>query len=165
MSGPALTPRAGFLGRMVFIMQAVQVQEFVPSALTAAAQAPQAKPGGMIFASWAILIVLAAIVIVFLRYGKKEYSVAVLPLLITPSVYIFSGILARMISQLLPYPAAELRALITIIAGLISCLLLGYSSRRLQGPRIRRAFFLCCAAFLIILTIVFVANILNISKI
>ena len=145
-------------------MQAVQVQEFIPSALTAAAQAPQAKPADD-FCKLGDTDCAGRYRHRLLRYGKKEYSVAVLPLLITPSVYIFSGILARMISQLLPYPAAELRALITIIAGLISCLLLGYSSRRLQGPRIRRAFFLCCAAFLIILTIVFVANILNISKI
>ncbi|HHV50937.1 MAG TPA: hypothetical protein GXX54_04440 [Clostridiales bacterium] len=130
-----------------------------------AAEAVQEKPSGMLFASWSIIIVLAAMVFVFLRYGKKEYSIAVLPLFITPLIYIFSGILARAATRFIFYPVQDLRIIITITAGLISCLLLGPASRKLEGARIRKAFFLCCSAFLIILTVVFVVNILNVSKI
>ena len=50
---------------------------------------------GCFFACWAIVIVLSLMVLVFLRARKKEYAVAILPLLIAPFVHIFSGLLAK----------------------------------------------------------------------
>jgi hypothetical protein len=135
------------------------------SLILATSQADQTKPSGMVFASWAIIIVLLAIGFVFLRSDKKEYSIAVMPLIITPFIYIFSGIIAKMLAGLIHYPIPEIRVVITLTGGLLSCLLLGPASRRLEGPRTRLVFFLSCAAFLIILTIVFVVNILNFSKV
>ena len=113
---------------------------------------------GMLFACWAIFIVLLAMVVVFLRSGKKEYAVAILPLLIVPFMHIFSCILSSLLSGPLPFTAAELRIMIDLTAGLVSCLLLGFASLGIEGRRTRNAFFWCCAGFVVILTLVLVTN-------
>ncbi len=114
--------------------------------------------GGMLFACWAIIIVLLAMSFVFLRSGKKDYSVAILPLLITPAANIFSGVLSGLLDKPLPLSSAELRVVIVLTAGLISCLLLGLASRRISGEKTRYIFFWVCAAFVVILTLVLVIN-------
>ncbi|MDD2362366.1 MAG: hypothetical protein PHH84_05345 [Oscillospiraceae bacterium] len=128
--------------------------------LTAAQPAHElpTNSGGMLFACWAILIVLLAMSFVFLRSGKKEYSVAILPLLITPAANIFSGLFSRFLDKLVPLSSAELRVIIVLTSGLISCLLLGLASRKLSGEKTRLIFFWVCAAFVVILTLVLVIN-------
>ena len=56
----------------------------------------------MLFACWAIVVVLLAMVIIFLRARKKEYAVAILPLLIAPVVHIFSGVAAKWLDTAVP---------------------------------------------------------------
>lgn len=113
---------------------------------------------GMLFACWAIVIVLLAVAFVFLRSGRKNYAVAILPLLVTPFVHIFSGIIARILVHTIPLTSANIRMIIDITAGLVSCLLLGLASRNIEDRRTRLAFFWCCAGFVIILTWVLVIN-------
>lgn len=116
------------------------------------------KTGSMVFSCWAIVLVLAAMSFVFLRQGKKEYSAAILPLLLTPFSNIIGSIPARFLSRFVPLSPIELRVIIVITAGLFSCLLLGIGSRKIKGHRTRQIFFWCCAAFVIILTLVLVIN-------
>jgi len=134
-----------------------------PYLLTLSASGNSGEPssGGMLFACWAILIVLIAMSFVFLRSGKKEYSVAILPLLITPFIYIVSGLISKIMIGVLPYSYFEMRAIITVTAGLFSCLLLGLASRKLSGLQSRHIFFWSCAAFVIILTLVLVSKIIS----
>lgn len=116
---------------------------------------------GMLFACWAIVMVLLAVEFVFLRSGKKNYVIAILPLLVTPFVHIISGLIARIIMHTVPLTFANLRTIIDVTAGLISCLLLGLTSRSIEERRSRLAFFWCCAGFVIILTWVLVINTLT----
>ncbi len=117
---------------------------------------------GMLFACWAIVIVMAAMFIVFMRAHKKEYALAIIPLILLPLVHIFSSLLARMLARMLasflPLTAGELRMAIDVTAGLVSCLLIGLTARHIRGRRTRRIFSLCCSGFLIILTLVLVVN-------
>lgn len=113
---------------------------------------------GMLFACWAIVIVMAAMFIVFMRAHKKEYALAIIPLILLPLVHIFSSLLARMLASFLPLTAGELRMAIDVTAGLVSCLLIGLTARHIRGRRTRRIFSLCCSGFLIILTLVLVVN-------
>lgn len=113
---------------------------------------------GMLFACWAIVIVLVAMALVFLRAGKKEYALAVLPLAITPFVHIFSAVLANALDTVCSLTPVELRVVIDLTGALIACLLIGVSSRYIQGRRSRNLFSVVCSAFIIILTIVLVVN-------
>ncbi len=118
-------------------------------------------PAGMLFACWAIVIILSLMAIVFLRARKKEYAVAILPLLIAPFVHIFSGILAKGADAFLPLSTGQIRIIIDLTAGLISCLLLGLASRGIPERRTRNGLFWCCAGFVVILTLVLVTNTLT----
>lgn len=113
---------------------------------------------GMLFACWAIVIVLVAMALVFLRSGKKEYALAVLPLAITPFVHIFSAVLANALDVVFPLSPVDLRVVIDLTAALIACLLIGVSSRNIKGRRNRNLFSVVCSGFIIILTIVLVVN-------
>ena len=115
----------------------------------------------MLFACWAIVIVLLAMVIIFLRARKKEYAVAILPLLIAPVIHIFSGVAAKWLDAAVPLTAGQLRVIIDLTAGLISCLLLGLASRGIADRRTRNGFFWCCAGFVVVLTLVLVTNTLT----
>ncbi len=55
---------------------------------------------GMLFACWAIVIVLLAMVVVFMRAKKKDYALAVLPLTLVPFAHIISGVISRFLDSL-----------------------------------------------------------------
>ncbi|MCI8554264.1 MAG: hypothetical protein HFJ80_04890 [Clostridiales bacterium] len=113
---------------------------------------------GMLFACWAIVIVLLAMALVFMRAGQKAYALAILPLVITPFVHIFSGVLVRVIYTALPFTPEEIRAAVDMTGGLISCLLTGVASRGVARRKTRNALAVCCSGFIIILTLVLVLN-------
>mgnify|MGYP002582085850 CR=1 FL=1 len=64
---------------------------------------------GMLFACWAIVIVLVAMFLVFMRAHKKEYAVAIVPLIVLPFIHILSNPLAHLLDPLLPLTLPELR--------------------------------------------------------
>ena len=115
---------------------------------------------GMLLACWAIVIVICAMAMVFLRARKKEYALAVLPLMLVPLFHILSGILANQLGRFIALTREELRALVDINMALLSCLLLGLASRGIGDKRNRNAFLLCCGGFTIILCWVLVFDIL-----
>ncbi|MCI9413795.1 MAG: hypothetical protein HFJ79_01265 [Clostridiales bacterium] len=116
---------------------------------------------GMLFACWAIVIVLLAMALVFMRAGQKAYALAILPLVITPFVHIFSGVIARTVSPALPFTAAEVRAALDMTSGLVSCLLIGATTRGITRRKTRNALSISCSGFIIILTLVLVMNTLT----
>lgn len=122
---------------------------------------PPSTSVGMLFACWSIVIVLAAMFFVFMRAHKKEYAVAVLPLVITPLMHICSGVIARWLDGILPLTWVELRVALDLIAALISCLLIGFSSRSIAVRRSRNVFLIFCSGFIIILTLALIINVLS----
>ena len=122
---------------------------------------PPSTSAGMLFACWSIVIVLAAMFFVFMRAHKREYAVAVLPLVITPLMHICSGVLARWLDGILPLTWVELRVALDLIAALISCLLIGLSSRSIPVRRSRNVFLIFCSGFIIILALALIINVLS----
>lgn len=106
-----------------------------PSVINIASQASQS--GGMLFACWAIVIVLALMFVVFMRAHKKDYALAIIPLVILPLAHIFSRLLANALDNILPLTGVELQVAIDMTAGLVSCLLIGLTGRRIQEKRTR----------------------------
>jgi hypothetical protein len=106
----------------------------------------------LLFACWAIVVILGAMAIVFLRKDRRGFAKAVLPLMLPPFIYILSGVAARQIDRVLPYNAYEIMAMLNMLAGLVSCVLLGFTSRHIEGKRTRRGFIIGCSLFIIILT-------------
>ena len=76
-------------------------------------------------------------------------------------VHIFSGLLAKGMDTFLSLSTGQIRIMIDLTAGLISCLLLGLASRGIPDRRTRNGLFWCCAGFVVILTLVLVTNTLT----
>ena len=120
---------------------------------------------GMLFACWAIVIVLISVFIVFMRKGKREYAVAVLPLVLVPLMHIFSGVLANALAIPLQLTASEIRVIFDITAGLVGCVLIGLFALNIKGKRTRIAFMISCSGFIIILTWVLIMNTLMAARV
>ena len=126
--------------------------------------APITTAAGMLFACWAIVIVLAAMAAVFMSSGKREYAVGILPLILPPAVHIVSGVIARFLDPLLPLDGAQLRIIIDLLAGLLGCLLIGFSSRNIKERKSRNAFLIACSGFIMILTLVLIVNTMTLAS-
>lgn len=118
---------------------------------------------GFIFACWAIVVILVLMMVIFMRSDRKQYAIAIIPLIILPLVHIFSRIISLPIATITPLNRDEIRIIVNVVAGLVSCLLLGVSTRGVEGKTSRRAMFVVCSAFILILTIALVANMINIA--
>ncbi|MCL2884642.1 MAG: hypothetical protein FWF49_04085 [Oscillospiraceae bacterium] len=114
----------------------------------------------MLFGCWAILIVLLLMAVVFLRSKKKGYAAAILPLILVPVVHIAGNFLAVQSAKALPLDPLQLRIVLEIAAGLIACVLLGFSSRAIKEKRSRLAFFISCAGFVVVLDTVLIFSLL-----
>lgn len=139
----------------------VSIASFLREEVTVPPEAPPPSSQAMLFACWAIVIVLVCMMIIFMRARKKEYALAVLPLAMVPFIHIFSGLLARLFSSFLPLGIPELRVSIDLGVALVSCLLLGFTSRAVSEKRNRRLLLVFCSAFIIILTWVLVFDTLS----
>lgn len=111
---------------------------------------------GMLWACWAIIIVILAMFVVFMRANKKAYAIAILPLAVPSALYIPSGVLARYWSRFLPIGSIELMILINLVAGVIACLLIALTARRIPVKANRRAFGIGCSLFIVILSLTLV---------
>ena len=129
--------------------------------LTGDTLTPVTTSAGMLFACWAIVIVLLAMFIVFMRARQKSYALAILPLVIVPFIHIISGVIARFLDPSLPLTGMEIRAIIDTTAALIPCLLVGAMSRGIPQRRTRNMLSVGCSAFVIILTVVLLINTLS----
>ena len=143
---------------MEFLQAVVPITQTTTSV---AEEAPVPTSAGMLFACWAIVIIFLLVGFSFMRSGKKEYAVAVLPLLLVPLVHIFSGVLAGWLQKPLPLSWLELRVILDLAAGLIGCLLIGLFARQIPNSRTRIAFIWSCTGFVGILTMVLITNILR----
>lgn len=131
------------------------------SPTTGDALQPVTTSVGMLFACWAIVIVLLAMFIVFMRAGQKPYALAILPLVIVPFIHIVSGAVARFLDPSLPLTGIQIRAVIDTAAALISCLLVGAMSRGIPQRRVRNGLSVGCSAFVIVLTLVLLISTLT----
>ncbi len=115
---------------------------------------------GCFFACWAIVIVLSLMVLVFLRARKKEYAVAILPLLIAPFVHISAAFSPK--DGYVPFLCPPDKPDYDRFDGGADFLpAAGAGLPGIPDRRTRNGLFWCCAGFVVILTLVLVTNTLT----
>ncbi len=114
----------------------------------------------LLFASWATVMLIGLMFIVFFRRKKKEYAWAVLPLGIPAGIYILSGILARLADPILSFANSyQIRIIIDLAAALVACLLIGILSGKIPGGKRNRTIFAICAtAFVVVFSGLLIMN-------
>ncbi len=116
-------------------------------------------PLGMLFACWAIVIVLVLMGVLLFVRRRREYVLPVVSLSLVPLVHIFSAVLANQLQKFLPLDAVSLRVMLDSLAAMIACLLLGVFSHAVSARRLRQALLIAGTLFLIVLTGVLVVSV------
>lgn len=115
----------------------------------------------MIVECWAIIIIILAMCVIFMRANKANYALGTLPLVMVPFGRIFSGPLARWLHRLWGLPATEVRVAIIAVMLVLSCIFYGVLSGTIHAKRSRISYLCLCGGFSIILSIVMILNILH----
>ena len=106
----------------------------------------------MVAECFAIIIIVLAICLIYLRAGRAAYAIAVIPLAFVPAVHLLAQALSKQAQKLLPLTALEIHIAADLLAALIACLCFGIFSTRFTDKGNRRAYLITCAAFTIIFT-------------
>lgn len=111
----------------------------------------------MILESLVIAGILVAMVVIFLR-SNKQYALMPVPLLALPVVDVLAAVFSHRLSQALNMEHIIVFALMMLIGAVISGVLAGVFSSRLQGKRQRILYFVMCAAFDLLLAGIYLVN-------
>ena len=115
----------------------------------------------MLVESIALIAIVFALAFAFLRAGKKDFSMGLLPLLILPGVNIFISYISKFFSKLLDIEY-NITATCTILVALVAtCILIGTSGWRFKKKVHRTIYFLLCGLFALVLGIFFILNVMK----
>lgn len=99
-----------------------------------------------------ICMIVLAISVIFLRRGKKDWALLVLPLLFVPAATLISTGLLRVVSFPSRSVALQSQIIFILCALIAACLLMGFASLRLRSPRSRLSFLVVSGGFTVVLT-------------
>ena len=109
----------------------------------------------------AIIALIAILIFMTARSGRREMALSMLPLLIVPGFYLLSAPLSKMIDPLLPFiPRFAIAVGITVIGLVIACVLFGMLCGNYPTKRARRGYLWMCAGFSTLLTVVLLYNVI-----
>ena len=97
----------------------------------------------------AIVVVLLAIMLVFLRSHKKSYILAIVPLLFVPVAFLITTLLSH---KLVGMPLGVFRISGTLLGLVSACLMLGILASRMKSKKRRYIYLVTSGMFLLLLT-------------
>lgn len=112
----------------------------------------------MLVESIAILMVLFAMVVIFLRARRKDYAAATAPLLIVPGANALMEIINESVGYLLPI---DIRAAIVVAGLAVSVALLGIFCTRFEKKKAKYSYLFLCGGFITLLSMIFLYSIYN----
>lgn len=115
----------------------------------------------MIFECFAIIAIIIAMSLIFLRVHKKEYSVGLLSLLILPVMQLLTKTIAVLITDISPIQPLTVKLCMIFLALIAECILLGAASVMFSSKKQKTSFLLICGTFSLVLAMIFVLNLLK----
>lgn len=111
----------------------------------------------MLIESFIILGIIVFVCIISLR-TKKDYAVAISPLIIPPAVNIIGHFFASSIAKITPFDRLITYILLCMVAVLVSGALLGVFSLKFKTKKLRLTYLIMCLVFVFALEIIFIAD-------
>lgn len=109
----------------------------------------------MLVESICIVLILAIMVFVFMRGGRKDYALAVVPLLIVPFVHMLSSLVQDVLKIAL---STNVKAAADVVGLAIAMAMIGLISGKMETKKSRMAYLIISGGFTAVLTIMFVMN-------
>ncbi len=114
----------------------------------------------MIVECIAIIGVIGLVIFGFLRGGKSDYALAVVPLLFVPFAHAAGELFAAQIAYLTVLESFHIIILFDIIALAISCGMTAYFSTKIESLKNIKMFYGLLFGYLIVLTCVLIYNVI-----
>lgn len=109
----------------------------------------------MVVESMAILMVLAVMLVLFLRAHKRDYAISVIPLMIVPAMHLVAQLIGEMKSlPLLP----DIQAAADVLGLAIAVAMMGMFCTKYRSRRAKYGYLCVCGGFVTALTIIFICN-------
>ncbi len=105
--------------------------------------------------------IILLIVFVFLRAGRGNYALAVLPLAIVPVVHVIVIWCARYFAQLLSTRVGLVILWVDLLALVISCILYGVFVNAISSKGSRKTYLICCGGFSLIFTFLLIRGVVD----
>ena len=115
----------------------------------------------MIFESFAIIAIIVAMSVIFLRTKRKDLSVGLLPLLILPAMQLLIKPITALITELSPIKPLTVNFCMVFLALIAECILLGLASIMFTSKRQKTSYLLICGIFSLVLAMLFMLNLLK----
>lgn len=112
----------------------------------------------MIFESLAIIGIVLAMALIFLRAHKKEYFLGLLPLTIMPVTQIMVIPVTKIITGFTNVRTITVCICMTFIAIIVESILLGLASANLHTKAQKTTFLCMCGAFTLVLAMIYILN-------
>lgn len=112
----------------------------------------------MVIECWAIIIVLIAVVFIFVRSGKSNYALGILPLVLVPLFHIIGYPAARLVEKLWGVARGQTHTAIDIFALIVACIIVALVSGSIPSKKARSVFIVTCGGFMLILSWILILN-------
>ena len=112
----------------------------------------------MFMACVATIIIVLIMAGIFLRYGRRGYSLSILPLVTVPLFYTISNIMLNPTKT--PALYTQVTAATILGAVVISGILLGLCSLIFKSKTTKTYYLVCCALFTLVFAIVLLFNVI-----
>lgn len=109
----------------------------------------------MVVEAIAIITIFILLLFGFLRAGKKDYAVAILPLVLVPLIQVLISLTMELFAISL---GADMKSTILIIGLVLSIILTVLASQLVKSKRSRLIFIILCSCFTTLLTFIFLYN-------
>lgn len=109
----------------------------------------------MLVESICIILILAIMVIVFLRAKRKDFALATAPLLIVPLFHTLSNILGDLLHIAL---SVNIKAAADVVGLSIAVAAIGFISAAMSTKKSRLAYIVVAGGFTAVITIIFIFN-------
>ena len=112
----------------------------------------------MVFESLAIIGIVLAMAFLFLRVKKREYCIAMLPLLIQPILQILSIPAIRIIGSFSAVRPITISFCITFMALISESILIGLAASMLKSRKQKTSYLIICGVFALVLAMIFMLS-------
>lgn len=109
----------------------------------------------MLVESICIVLILAIMLFGFLRGGRKDYALAVSPLLIVPFIHILASLVQDVMKISL---STNVKAAADVVGLAIAMAMLGFISGKIKSKKSKIAYLVITGGFTAVLTVMFVLN-------
>ena len=111
----------------------------------------------------ATIVLVLAFSFICLRSRRKDFAIAIIPLIILPAIHIGGIYLSRLLSSFLPFSSFEVHIFMDIMALLVACILFGLNSGRFTQTPVRRGYLWICGGFTLLFAWILVSRILHLA--